>query len=53
VAGKHPAAERAAQSHAREVLKSMTDMGVPATRVAMESSTDPAVSGSEVRVYAQ
>ncbi len=42
-----------AQRHAQEVLKSMTDMGVPAARVTIASSTDPGVSSSEVRVYAK
>jgi len=53
LSAKRGAAQRAAQGHAREVLKSMTDMGVPASRVATVSSTDPSVSGSEVRVYVQ
>jgi hypothetical protein len=46
-------AQREAQQHARDVLKSMTDMGVPASRVTISSSTDPAVSSIEVRVYAR
>jgi hypothetical protein len=44
-------AQREAQHHAQDVLKSMTDMGVPAARVAISSSTDPEVSAPEVRVF--
>jgi hypothetical protein len=29
----------------------MTDMGVPAARVGISSSTDPAVTATEVRVF--
>jgi hypothetical protein len=50
VAAKRAAAGTA-QSHARAVLKAMESMGVPASRVGIESATDPSVSGSEVRVY--
>jgi hypothetical protein len=46
-------AQSEAQHHAQDVLKSMTDMGVPAARVAISSSTDPAASATEVRVYAK
>ena len=42
--------QRDAQHHAQDVLKSMTDMGVPAARVGISSSTDPAVTAPEVRV---
>jgi hypothetical protein len=45
-------AQSEAQHHAQDVLKSMTDMGVPATRVAISSSTDPSAKSAEVRVYA-
>ncbi len=48
-------AVRAAQSNARryaqEVVRSMTAMGVPASRLGIASSTDPSVSASEVRVF--
>ena len=44
-------AQNEAQHHAQDVLKSMTEMGVPATRVGISSSTDPSISASEVRVY--
>lgn len=44
-------AQKEAHRHAEEVLKSMTDMGVPATRVSISSSTDPAATSSEVRVF--
>jgi hypothetical protein len=42
-----------AQHHAQDVLKSMTDMGLPAARVSISSLTDPAATSAEVRVYAQ
>ncbi len=44
-------AQTAAHRHAQEVLRSMTDMGVPASRLAVASQTDPAASSSEVRVF--
>jgi hypothetical protein len=44
-------AQNNAQRDAQAVMHSMTDMGVPATRMATSSSTDPGISSSEVRVY--
>jgi hypothetical protein len=44
-------AQTAAHRHAEDVMRSMTDMGVPASRLAVASATDPAVSASEVRVF--
>ncbi len=44
-------AQTAAERHAQEVLRSMTDMGVPATRLNVASATDPAATSSEVRVF--
>ncbi|MDR3528562.1 MAG: hypothetical protein P4L57_14930 [Rhizomicrobium sp.] len=44
-------AQTDAHRHAQEVLRSMTDMGVPASRLAVASQTDPAASSSEVRVF--
>jgi hypothetical protein len=44
-------AQSAAQRHAQEVLRSMTDMGVPGARLSVSSSTDPTVSGPQVRVF--
>ena len=41
----------APQNNAQAVMHSMTEMGVPATRMAASSSTDPAITASEVRVY--
>ncbi len=41
----------AAQNNAQAVMHSMTEMGVPATRMAASSSTDPSIAASEVRVY--
>jgi hypothetical protein len=40
-----------AKRHAREVLHAMTDMGVPATRLAVSSSTDAGLGVTEVRVF--
>jgi hypothetical protein len=44
-------AQTAARRHAQDVLRSMTDMGVPATRLAVSSSTDPGLANTEVRVF--
>ncbi len=44
-------AQSAAERHAQEVLRSMTDMGVPATRLAVASATDPSATSTEVRVF--
>jgi hypothetical protein len=44
-------AQTAAHRHAQEVLRSMTDMGVPASRLAVVSQTDPGTSATEVRVF--
>jgi hypothetical protein len=44
-------AQTAAQRHAQEVLRSMTDMGVPASRLTVQSQTDPGVTSNEVRVF--
>jgi hypothetical protein len=44
-------AQTQAQRHAQAVMRSMTDMGVPATRLSVSSTTDPAIGSSEVRVY--
>lgn len=44
-------AQTAAHHHAQEVMRSMTDMGVPASRLAVASATDPAATSSEVRVF--
>jgi len=44
-------AQTAAHRHAEEVMRSMTDMGVPASRLVVASATDPAVTSSEVRVF--
>ncbi len=44
-------AQTAAHRHAQEVMRSMTDMGVPASRLSVASATDPAASASEVRVF--
>ena len=44
-------AQTTARRHAQEVVRSMTDMGVPASRVNVASSTDPAAAASEVRVF--
>ena len=44
-------AQTAAKRHAQEVMRSITDMGVPASRLAVASSTDPSATSSEVRVF--
>jgi hypothetical protein len=44
-------AQTDAQHHAQDVLRSMTDMGVPATRLSISSATDPNISATEVRIY--
>ncbi|HXL99710.1 MAG TPA: hypothetical protein VN932_07245 [Rhizomicrobium sp.] len=44
-------AQTEAQRHAQDVMRSMTDMGVPATRLSVSSTTDPGIGASEVRVY--
>jgi hypothetical protein len=44
-------AQTAAKRHAQEVMRSMTDMGVPATRLGVASATDPGAADSEVRVF--
>ncbi len=46
-------AQTAAKNHAADVMRTMTDMGVPATRLAVASQTDPSASSSEVRVFAR
>jgi hypothetical protein len=44
-------AQSTARRHAQDVMRSMTDMGVPAARMGVASSTDPGAAGSEVRVF--
>ncbi len=44
-------AQTAAHRHAQDVMRSMTDMGVPASRLTVASATDPSASASEVRVF--
>jgi hypothetical protein len=44
-------AQTTARRHAQDVMRSMTDMGVPASRLGVASTTDPAASASEVRVF--
>jgi hypothetical protein len=44
-------AQTSARHHAQDVMRSMTDMGVPATRLGLSSATDPSIMDSEVRVY--
>ena len=44
-------AQSQTQRNAQAVLRSMSDMGVPANRLALASTTDPGVSSGEVRVY--
>lgn len=44
-------AQSQTQRNAQAVLRSMSDMGVPANRLALSSTTDPGVQSGEVRVY--
>jgi len=44
-------AQSDAERHAQEVMRSMSEMGVPMTRMSVSSSTDPNISAVEVRVY--
>ena len=44
-------AQTAARRYAQQVMRSMTDMGVPATRMGVASATDAGVANSEVRVF--
>lgn len=44
-------AQTQAHRYAQSVLRSITDMGVPASRLSISSSTDPSVQVSEVQVY--
>jgi hypothetical protein len=55
VIGVAPAATRVAENtaerDAKSVMRTMGQMGVPAARMAVSASTDPAITTSEVRVY--
>jgi hypothetical protein len=44
-------AQSTARRHAQDVMRSITDMGVPATRLNVASTTDPSATTSEVRVF--
>lgn len=44
-------AQSTARRHAEDVMRSMSDMGVPATRMNVASTTDPSATTSEVRVF--
>jgi hypothetical protein len=44
-------AQTSSRRHADEVMRSMTDMGVPVARMSVASSTDPSATASEVRVF--
>jgi hypothetical protein len=44
-------AQTAAHRHAQEVMRTMTDMGVLASRLTVASATDPTATSSEVRVF--
>jgi hypothetical protein len=44
-------AQTTARRHAQDVMRSMTDMGVPAARLNVASTTDPSATASEVRVF--
>lgn len=44
-------AQTSARRNAEDVMRSMTDMGVPATRLNVASTTDPNATANEVRVF--
>jgi len=44
-------AQTDARRHAQSVMRTITEMGVPATRLGISSATDPSIGASEVRVY--
>jgi hypothetical protein len=44
-------AQGASKRHVQDVLRSMADMGVPASRLRVGSSTDPDAKANEVRVF--
>src|SRR5262249_40166971 len=44
-------AQGASKRHVEDVLRSMSDMGVPASRLHVGSSTDPDAQANEVRVF--
>jgi hypothetical protein len=44
-------AQTDARRRAREVMRSMGDMGVPQSRMGLSSTSDPRLSASEVRVF--
>jgi hypothetical protein len=44
-------AQTAARRHAEDVVRSITDMGVPASRLNVASTTDPNATANEVRVF--
>jgi hypothetical protein len=44
-------AQTTTKRRAQEVLRAMTDMGVPASRMQISAATDPGLSKGEVRVY--
>lgn len=41
----------AAKRNAEDVLRTLTDMGVPSSRVQLLASTDPNVANNEVRIF--
>lgn len=43
--------QTASARYAQDVMRSMTNMGVPATRMSVAAATDPAAASSEVRVF--
>ena len=43
--------QTASARHAQDVMRSMTNMGVPATRMSVAAATDPGAASSEVRVF--
>ncbi len=44
-------AQATARRHAQAVMRTMTEMGVPAARMDISAATDPSATASEVRVF--
>lgn len=44
-------AQTSARRHAQDVMRTMTEMGVPAARMDISAATDPSATASEVRVF--
>jgi len=52
-AGQRALSANAARRHAQEVLRSLTEMGLPADRVRLSAMTSPNATSNEVHLYVQ